>query len=125
MARGKTLRAMKSKANEQVIVALQQVVGATLRNWLDGNRADVLQALRIAVAESQRPQPPAKVAQAKLEPQFLNTAEVAARWQLHPESVRRLVREGRLPRMSIGRRSMVPLGAIIECEKKGAVPSRR
>jgi hypothetical protein len=88
------------------------------------NRAEVLKALRTAVAESQMPQTP-KAAQEKPEPKFLNTAEVAARWQLHPESVRRLVRQGRLPRMNIGRRSLVPLSAIIDCEEKGAVPSRR
>jgi hypothetical protein len=116
---------MNPKANEQVLTALQQVVGATLKNWLDDNKAEVIQVLRTAVAESQTPQPPAKAAQKKPEPKFLNTAEVAARWQLHPESVRRLVREGRLPRIYIGRRSLVPLSAIIDCEEKGAVPSRR
>ena len=81
--------------------------------------------MRMAVAESQMPQPPAKAAHRKPEPKFLNTAEVAARWQLHPESVRRLVREGRLPRMSVGRRILVPMTAIVDCEEGGVVPSRR
>jgi excisionase family DNA binding protein len=118
-----TVLAMKSKANEQVLAALQQVVGAALINWLDENRADVLQALRAAVAERQSP--PAKMPEAKREPQFLNTAEVAARWQLHRETVRLMVRQGRLPRMSIGRRVLVPLSAILESEKQGWVPGRR
>jgi hypothetical protein len=43
---------MNSTANEQVLTALQQVVGATLKNWLDENKAEVLQALRTAVPMS-------------------------------------------------------------------------
>jgi hypothetical protein len=35
---GKTLRAMNSTANEQVLTALQQVVGAKLKSWLDENK---------------------------------------------------------------------------------------
>ena len=80
-----TVRAMNSTANEQVLTALQQVVGATLKNWLDENKAEVIQALRAAVPAPQMPPPAAKPAAAeeKRQPQFLNTAELAARWQLH------------------------------------------
>ena len=117
---------MNSKANEQVLTALQQVVGATLKKWLDENKAEVIQALRTALpAPHAPPLPKTAVPEEERQPQFLNTAEVAARWQLHRESVRRMVREGRLPRMYIGRRILVPLSVIIDCEEKGAVPSRR
>jgi len=118
---------MNSSANEQVLAALQQVVGATLKNWLDENKADVLQALRAAVPAPQMPPPAAKTAaaaEAKREPKFLNVAEVAARWKLHPETVRGMVREDRLPRMRIGGRILVRMSAIAECEKQGWVPSR-
>jgi len=117
------IQAMKSKANEQVLVALQHVVGATLKNWLDENKTEVLQALR-AVAESRTPPQLPMKPQEKCEPRFLNTAEVAARWRLHPETVRRMLREGRLPRMFTGQRRLVPLSAIADCEENGAVPSR-
>jgi hypothetical protein len=93
---------MNSTANEQVLTALQQVVGATLKNWLDENKAEVLQALRTAVPMSQTPPQPAKKAEEKREPQFLNTAEVAARWQPYSETVRTLLRDARLPRTFIG-----------------------
>jgi hypothetical protein len=112
------------EANEVVLTALQQVIGATLKNWLSENKAQVLEAIRAAAVEDWTPppvKPPAKTGEAK----YLSTAAVAARWHLHPETVRRLVREGRLPRMYIGRRSLVPLAAIVECEQKGWVPSRR
>ncbi|HEY5911347.1 MAG TPA: helix-turn-helix domain-containing protein [Verrucomicrobiae bacterium] len=114
---------MNSNANEQVLTALQQVVGATLKSWLYENKAEVIQALRAAVPTPQVPTPPAKTALAatKAEPQFLNTADIAARWQLHRESVRRLVRQGRLPRMFVGRRVLVPLSAILEYERQNTI----
>ena len=46
--------AMNSKVNQQVLVALQHVVGATLKNWLNEYEAAVLQELR-AVAEARTP----------------------------------------------------------------------
>jgi hypothetical protein len=117
---------MNSTANEQVLTALRQVVGATLKNWLDENKAEVIQALRAALPAPQAPPLPKTAApEEERQPQFLNTAEVAARWQLHRESVRRIVRQGRLPRMHVARRILVPMNAIIDCEQKGAVPSRR
>jgi hypothetical protein len=78
---GKTLPATNSTANEQVLTALQQVVGATLKNWLDEDKADQLQALRAAVPALQPPPPAARTAAAdsKREPKFLNVAEVATR----------------------------------------------
>ena len=120
----KTVQAMNSKANEQILVALQEVVGATLKNWLDENKAGVLQAMGAAIAEAWTPPPAPKRPEATPEPLFLSAAEVAARWRLHPESVRRMLRDGRLPRMLLGRRSLVPLSAIVDCEKQDAVPSR-
>ena len=116
---------MKSNASVQVLTALQRVVGATLKNWLDENKAEVLQALRAAAAEHPTPSQSTERREEKREAQFLKTAELAARWQLHPETVRKMLRQGRLPRMYIGRHGLVPLSAIRECEQKGAVPSRR
>ena len=118
---------MNSTANEQVLTALQQVVGATVKNWLDENKADVLQTLRAAVPTPQTPPPPARMAavQDTRQPQFLSTAEVAARWQLQVESVRRLVRRRELPGMHVARRVLLPFSAVIEYEKQNTLPIRR
>lgn len=124
MVAATTVLDMSSKANEQVLASLRQVVSAALKDWLDEHKADVLQALRDAVPAPQISPSTAKAAEENRQPQFLNTAEVAARWRLHPETVRRMLRHGRLPRMFIGRRRLVPLSAITDCEEKGAVPSR-
>jgi hypothetical protein len=117
---------MNSTANEQVLTALQQVVGATLKNWLDENKAEVLNALRAAVPASQTPPPPlTKKPEEQHEPKFLKAAEVAARWQLHVESIRRLVRQRQLPGMHVARRILVPLSAVMEYEKQNTLPCRR
>ena len=95
-AKGTTLMAMNSKANQQLITALQQVVAATLKHWLDVIKDEVIQALRDAMPMVQTPAPVTKsvamaAAEAKREPKFLNVVEVAARWKLHPETVREMV----------------------------------
>jgi len=57
--------------------------------------------------------------------EFLTAADVAQRWQLHPESVRRMIREGRIPRVGVGRHYRVAFTTVEALEKNGAVPSRR
>lgn len=119
---------MNLNANELVLAALQQVVGDTLKRWLDENKPDVLHAIQVAVTAQQPPPPPApptKPTPANPEPKFLNTAEIAERWRVHPETIRRLIREGRLPRLYIARRRVVPMSAVLACEKQGWVPSGR
>jgi hypothetical protein len=119
-----TVLNMNTKANELVLTALQHVVGATLKKWLDENKAEVLHALSAAATERQMTSQRAKGPEEKRQPQFLSTAELAARWQLHRESVRRLVRQGRLPRMYAVRRILVPLSAVMDYEKQSTIPSR-
>lgn len=83
--------AMKSKPNDQLLAVLQQTVSAALTQWLDDNKGDVLLALRDAVLEKE----PAKHEcheQPASRNRLLTVAEVAQRWQLHPESVRRMIR---------------------------------
>jgi excisionase family DNA binding protein len=98
-----------------------------LKRWLDENRAEVIQALRAAVPAPQVQSAPAKAAavETKRQPQFLSTSDIAARWQLHRESVRRLVRQGRLPRMFLGRRVLVPISAVIDYERQSTLPRSR
>jgi excisionase family DNA binding protein len=107
-----------------VLAPLQEVVAAALRSWLNENKAHVLEPIRAVAVERPAP-PPARPAVESREPKFLNTAEVAARWHVLQETVRRLVRQGRLPRMHIGGRILVPLAAIADREQKGWVPSGR
>ena len=57
--------------------------------------------------------------------EFLTVAEVAQRWQLHPESVRRMIRQGRVPRIIVGRQNRVALNTVEAFEKSGGVPDRR
>lgn len=122
-----TVSAMNSNANEQILVALQQVVGTTLKSWLDDNKAELMQVLGTAAIASQTPPTPipAKAAVESREPKLLTSDELAARWQLHPETIRRLVRVGILPRMFVARRILVPLSAVTEYERQNTLPRRR
>jgi hypothetical protein len=126
MTKGKNLWAMTSNLNDQILAALQHVVSVALKDWLDEHKADVLQALRAAVPASHMPPLTNTAAlEEKRQPEFLNTADIAARWQLHPESVRRMARQGRLPRMFMARRILVPLSAIVEYERQNTLACRR
>ena len=43
---------------------------------------------------------------------FLDVAALSALWHLHPESIRRLIRAGRLPAVRFGRRLRIGLEAV-------------
>ncbi len=43
------------------------------------------------------------------------------RWSFHEESIRRMIREKRLPALRIGRRLRVPLSAVLAFEEKCAI----
>ena len=43
----------------------------------------------------------------KLHDTFLNPSQLHTRWGFHPESIRRMVRQGRLPAVRIGKRLLV------------------
>jgi len=44
--------------------------------------------------------------------EFLTPAELARRWRWHPESIRRLLRQERLPSLRLGRKRIIPLTDI-------------
>jgi Helix-turn-helix domain len=109
--------AMKSNANEQVHFALQEVVSTTLKCWLDENKPELLHVFREVIGQNAIFKKPADKPASKSEVQFLDTAEIATRWRLNPETVRRMVRDGRLPRTPMsGRRILVPISAIVSYE---------
>ena len=115
-------RAMTSNANEQVLFALQDVISTALKRWLDENKPELLHAFREAFGQNSVLKRHPDDTASKSEVQFLGTSEIATRWRLNPETVRRMVRDGRLPRTSVsGRRILVPFNAILACEK-GGVP---
>ena len=61
--------------------------------------------------------------------QLLSPKATAARWEYHPESIRRLIRSGKLPAIRLGSRLRIPLQAIEEIENSGRIirsnPKRR
>jgi len=78
-----------------------------LKEWLDEYNADLPQVLRDAFPASLMPPTPGNAVEEKREPQFLNTAQIAARCQPHRGSVRRLLR-GDLAAIAFGPEARLP-----------------
>lgn len=57
-------------------------------------------------------------------PTFLTPAGVARRWNWHPESVRRALRERRLASIINGRRRLIPVGEVLRVEAAGFVAAK-
>lgn len=116
--------AMKPTPDKQLLVALQHTVTTALKQWLDGNKGEVLGAMRETVLESEAAQNEQRQSQRKRS-EFMTAAELAQRWQLHPESVRKMIRQRRVPRVIVGRHNRIALSTIEGLEKSGAVPSQQ
>ena len=48
--------------------------------------------------------------------EFLTPAELATRWRWHPESIRRLLRQGRLPSLRLGGKRIIPVADVLAYE---------
>lgn len=57
----------------------------------------------------------------KSEQQFYTTAELAARWHEHAETIRRRLREGQLTFVLIGRKKLISLDEIIRFEAAATI----
>ena len=55
---------------------------------------------------------------------YLSSTDVCQRWQFHPESIRRMIRQGRLPAIRIGRRLLVAQGDVEAFESTRRVVPR-
>ena len=53
--------------------------------------------------------------------QLLSPGALAARWSYHPESIRRLIRSGKLEAIRLGRRLRISLQAIEKMEDDGRI----
>jgi excisionase family DNA binding protein len=112
---------MRSKADEHLLAALQQTVSVAIQQWLAENKGEVLQMIREAMLESETAKHQRQQQQTKVN-ELLTVVEVAKRWQLHPESVRRMIRQGRIPAVKIGPQNRVALITLEKFEHDGAVP---
>lgn len=117
---------MRSRATDQILAALQTTVSAAVKQWLDENKREVMHIMQAAVAECMVDKCKHQQQRQQVNrSEFLTVTDVARRWQLHPETVREMLRQGRIPQMMVGRRHRVALSAVESLEKSGAVPCRR
>jgi excisionase family DNA binding protein len=61
----------------------------------------------------------------EIAPEFFTTAQLAERWQAHPETVRRMLRERRLRSILLGRLRRIPSAAVLEFERAAAIGGGR
>jgi hypothetical protein len=52
---------------------------------------------------------------------FYTPAHLACRYHRHVESIRRMLRQGKLKSLVLGRRRLVPLGEVVRIESEGTL----
>ena len=116
---------MKPTSDGILLDLLETIVSTTLKHWLDENREALFASIRAAILDGEsvnRGKPNEKSSE------FLTVAEVAQRWQLNPETVRRMIRDGRIPTVLAGRHRRVARATVDGLERSGkcgtAEPSR-
>ena len=57
--------------------------------------------------------------------EFLTPTELADRWRWHPESIRRLLRQKRLPSLRLGGKRIIPLADVLAYEVEHLVGHSR
>lgn len=106
---------------KQLVRCAQEVLVKAVKSWLDENRDEIIAGLATALPQSDVEQEPTKVEQT--DPTYFTPGQLAERWGFHVESVRRLLRLGKLPRVWIGRRLLIPAEAVKEYERDGLRPA--
>ena len=56
---------------------------------------------------------------------FYNPTQLHHRWSFHPESIRRMIRQGRLPAVRIGKRLLVAQADVEAFEQKNPVVANK
>jgi hypothetical protein len=106
---------MKPAAVAQIFEMLQEAVTLAMKQWLNENKQEILAALKQALTESQRFNLAKKENPADAKP-YLTSAQLAARWGFHIESVRRLVRRESWPVVRVGGRILIPIPFVEKFE---------
>jgi hypothetical protein len=94
---------------------------SAVKRWLDNNQKEILAAIakgldtRKSLIDAAQPLAARNNAAADDRP-YLTTAQLAARWGFHVESVRRIHRRDDWPVARIGRRICIPLALVKKIE---------
>jgi hypothetical protein len=110
---------MKSITVAQIIETMQETVTLAIKQWLDENKQEVLATFKHALAESRRFNVAEKEKPTDAKP-YLTSAQLAARWGFHIESVRRLVRRESWPVVRVGRRILIPISFVEKYESEAS-----
>lgn len=113
---------MKASTTNEVLKILQEPLALAFKQWLDGNRPEILAAIKQGAAEASHfySQSVRKRPTAKAKP-HLTPSQLATRWGFHVESVRRIIRQQHWPVARIGRRIRIPLVFVEKYEWEATV----
>lgn len=107
---------MKSLTEQTILGLIERAVTTVLKDWLHENRGEILQVVKETLVEIER----AKQSGIQKEPVgFLTVAELAQRWHLCPETIRRMIRDGRVRSIAAGRHHRIAIGTVQELERRG------
>jgi hypothetical protein len=110
-------------ARARALAADLQAVQEILKKWADENQqlADENEELRKEAME-RKPPPEPKAG----DPAFLSTKQLAKRWGMHHESIRRKLRQRELPCLLINSRSIrIPMADVLAYEARNSIGRRR
>ena len=99
-----------------LLSVLQSTVSTALKQWLHENRELLISSIRAAILDRESVK---REHQHSKSPEFLTVAEIAQRWQLNRETVRRMIRDGRIPSVLAGRHHRVARATVETFESSG------
>jgi excisionase family DNA binding protein len=110
--------------NQQIVDGVKDALAKAFKQWLQENKDEIVKVVAASVATKVQPQTPASKPHVQAGQPFLTTCELARRWGVHQETVRRIARRRGLSSMKMGRRVLVPVKAVEEYEKDATLPRR-
>jgi excisionase family DNA binding protein len=105
--------------NKQIIGLFREALAGGLRSWLSDHTGEIIKAVACSARSPVNERIQRKPASEEMQSAqiYFTPAEVAERWQFHPESVRRIVRRGGLSVIRIGRQIRVPARVVENYER--------
>lgn len=68
---------------------------------------------------------PGQAVDANMNTEYLSPNQLHLRWSLHPESIRRIVRKGKIPAIKIGKRLRISLAEVEAYEAANLINQRK
>lgn len=102
---------------------VRAILSEAIADWLEGHRSEIISAFTHAAMLRDREQKQTRAQEKPNEPIYFTPSELAERWGFHKESIRRMIRQGRLPTARASRRLLIPVEEIKKYEHETFTPA--